>query len=149
MWCSPVSYPDNFLSMAGGWIDREKYPELLKHYPSGRLPDWRGYVPRGWDNDRGVDSGSGRQLGSFQEDAIRDITGVIRTGSRKTDGIYDNTTGAFSTSGTGGKIAVYGESDRPNAYTYEDREFRASHVVPTATENRMKNVAVIFLIRGR
>ncbi|MCG3461658.1 phage tail protein [Xenorhabdus bovienii] len=147
IWCSPLSYPNNFLPMEGGYIDRGKYPELLKHYPSGRLPDWRGYVPRGWDNERGVDNG--RELGSFQDDAIRDITGIFRTGSRKEDGTPDRTNGAFSTLKAGNNIAVYGDSDRLNAYTYEDREFRASWVVPTATENRMKNVAVIFLIRGR
>jgi hypothetical protein len=147
LWCSPLPYPSNFLPMEGGYIDRSKYPELLKHYTSGRLPDWRGYAPRGWDNERGIDAG--RQLGTFQEDAIRDITGAFRTGSRKEDGTPDRTNGAFSTIKNGNNIAVYGDNDRPNAYTYEDREFRASWVVPTAAENRMKNVAVIFLIRGR
>ncbi|WP_338803331.1 phage tail protein [Xenorhabdus griffiniae] len=147
MWCSAVDYPNNFLPLDGGIYDRSKYPDLVAHYPSGQLPDWRGYVPRGWDNERGIDAG--RTLGSFQGDAIRDITGVIRTGSRKMDGIPDKTTGAFSTVSTGGNIAVYGSSDKPNAYTYEDREFRASYVVPTAPENRMKNVAVIFLVRGK
>ncbi|MGJ0580972.1 phage tail protein, partial [Xenorhabdus bovienii] len=91
-------------------------------------------MPRGWDNERGVDNG--RELGSFQDDAIRDITGIFRTGSRKEDGTPDRTNGAFSTLKAGNNIAVYGDSDRPNAYTYEDREFRASWVVPTATENR-------------
>ncbi|OTA17189.1 tail fiber protein [Xenorhabdus beddingii] len=149
IWGSPAAYPKNYMPAFGQQFDPFENPELVKIYPSGRLPDYRGYVPRGWDEKRKIDSG--RVLGSFQEDAIREITGVIRTGSRKIDGSpdIDNTTGAFSTISTGTEIAVYGRSESPNAYTYEDKEFRASHVVPTAHENRMKNVAVIFLVRTR
>ncbi|MBD2810020.1 tail fiber protein [Xenorhabdus sp. Vera] len=149
MWCSDLPHPNNFLPMEGGQIDPDKYPELLKHYPSGHLPDWRGYVPRGWDKTGGVDSEAGRELGSFQADAIRDITGVIRTGGRKTDEVSDNTTGVFSTIEEGRGSHVYSDAFGDNGYIYEDREFRASYVVPTSAENRMKNVAVLFLVRGR
>nr|WP_276552548.1 tail fiber protein [Xenorhabdus indica] len=149
MWCSDLPHPNNFLPMEGGQIDPNQYPELLKHYPSGNLPDWRGYVPRGWDKTGGVDPEVGRTLGSFQTDAIRDIKGVIRTGSRKTDEIDDNTTGAFSTIDQGRGSHVYTDAFGDDGYVYEDREFRASYVVPTSVENRMKNVAVLFLVRGR
>ncbi|WP_340619945.1 phage tail protein [Xenorhabdus siamensis] len=149
MWCSDLPHPNNFLPMEGGKIDPNKYPELLKHYPSGNLPDWRGYVPRGWDKTGSVDPETGRVLGSFQDDTIRDITGVIRTGSRKTDEISDHTTGVFSTIDQGIGSHVYSGAFGDNGYVYEDREFRASSVVPTSAENRMKNVAVIFLVRGR
>ncbi|MDE9431240.1 phage tail protein [Xenorhabdus bovienii] len=149
MWGSDLPHPNNFLPMEGGQIDPDKYPELLKHYPSGHLPDWRGYVPRGWDKTGSVDSEVGRALGSFQADAIRDISGVIRTGSCKTDEISDNTTGAFSTIHQGRGSHVYSDAFGDNGYVYEDREFRASYVVPTSAENRMKNVAVLFLVRGR
>ncbi|WP_425330521.1 tail fiber protein [Xenorhabdus budapestensis] len=147
MWGSDLPHPNNFLPMEGGQIDPNQYPELLKYYPLGNLPDWRGYVPRGWDQTGGVDPEFDRELGSFQSDAIRDITGVIRTGSRKTDEAPDNTTGAFTTINQGREYQAY--TPGTNIYTYEDREFRASSVVPTSSENRMKNVAVIFLVRGR
>ncbi|MBD2813253.1 tail fiber protein [Xenorhabdus sp. Flor] len=149
MWCSDLPPPNNFLPMEGGKIDPSKYPELLKHYPSGNLPDWRGYVPRGWDKTGNVDPEVGRTLGSFQADAIRDITGIIRTGSRKTDEVSDYTTGAFSVFSRGRGSHVYSDAFGNNGYVYEDREFRASSVVPTSAENRMKNVAVMFLVRGR
>ncbi|WP_262947513.1 phage tail protein [Xenorhabdus indica] len=149
MWCSDLPHPNNFLPMEGGQIDPNQYPELLKHYPSGNLPDWRGYVPRGWDKTGGVDPEVGRTLGSFQADAIRDITGVIRTGGRKTDEIDDNTMGAFTTIDQGRGSHVYSDAFGDNGYVYEDREFRASYVVPTSAENRMKNVSVLFLVRGR
>lgn len=59
--------PGGFLAMNGATFDKSRYPRLAQLYPSGRLPDLRGEFIRGWDANRGVDSG--RALLSWQNDA--------------------------------------------------------------------------------
>lgn len=63
----PVHWvPDGFLAMNGAAFDKRRYPRLAQLYPSGHLPDLRGEFIRGWDANRGVDSG--RALLSWQND---------------------------------------------------------------------------------
>ncbi|HED1419964.1 TPA: hypothetical protein R4S64_001946 [Kluyvera georgiana] len=119
-------------------FDPVKYPLLSQLHPTNVLPaDMRGYVARGWDNGRGVDTG--RALMSAQEDAIRDITGSFygRTDSA------GPATGAFTNgtpSQTMGNTASLGIGP-----IY----FKASNVVATAAENRSKNVAWNFIVRAK
>ena len=62
----PVQWvPDGFLAMNGATFDKRRYPRLAVLYPSGRLPDLRGEFIRGWDANRGADSG--RALLSWQK----------------------------------------------------------------------------------
>lgn len=64
----PVQWvPDGFLSMNGAAFDKRRYSRLAQLYPSGHLPDLRGEFIRGWDANRGIDSG--RALLSWQNDA--------------------------------------------------------------------------------
>ena len=73
-----------------------------------------------------------RGVGSFQGDAIRNITGTIITrGSANTSGVFSG--------------VVYGDG-ATNNYTGAKVTFDASRVVPTSTENRPKNIAVLPLI---
>lgn len=65
--------PTGWLKCNGAAFSAEEYPELAKAYPTNKLPDLRGEFIRGWDDERGVDSG--RTLLSAQGDAIRNITG--------------------------------------------------------------------------
>ncbi|NUV26002.1 hypothetical protein MS6204_04963 [Escherichia coli] len=65
--------PTGWLKCNGAPFSAEEYPELAKVYPTNKLPDLRGEFIRGWDDERGVDSG--RTLLSAQGDAIRNITG--------------------------------------------------------------------------
>lgn len=104
-----------------------------------KLPDLRGYVPRGWDHGRGVDAG--RVLLSLQEDAIRNIVGEVgyySTGGLLHSGGY--TSGVFSkgVAATGNPI---GEPIAGNRLLFD-----ASRVVPTAAENRMRNAATMFIV---
>lgn len=63
----PVHWvPDGFLAMNGAAFDKRRYPRLAQLYPNGHLPDLRGEFIRGWDANRGVDSG--RALLSWQND---------------------------------------------------------------------------------
>jgi phage-related tail fiber protein len=108
--------------------------------------DLRGEFIRAWDNGRGVDPG--RAFGSFQGDAIRNITGEIQ--SRPVIGA------------TGAVIAGYNafnyliNQGSPGASTLamdsgvaasDKTVFDASRVVPTAYENRSRNVALPVYIK--
>lgn len=85
-WDAPYSLryspPPGFLLPWGQELRRDQYPMLFSHIsttygaPSNqtfRLPDLKGLFIRGWDPDRGIDPG--RQIGTYQEDTIFNITG--------------------------------------------------------------------------
>lgn len=95
------------------------------------LPDLRGEFIRGWDHGRGVDSG--RKFGSGQEDAIRNITGSWYGDQlQAASGAISSTPGASGPDGTG-TGALY--------------NFDASFVVPTADDNRPRNIALLACIK--
>lgn len=131
--------PTGWLKCNGQSFDKSQYPILASRYPSGVLPDLRGEFVRGWDDGRGADAS--RALLSAQGDAIRNIVGTIgqlndRVNTTETAGVFDANkyTGAHSglTGGNGGRIAT----------------FDASKVVPTAAENRPRNIAFNYIVRA-
>ncbi|WP_186713570.1 phage tail protein [Escherichia coli] len=140
----PVPWPSatppiGWLKCNGATFSAEEYPELAKAYPTNKLPDLRGEFIRGWDDGRGVDSG--RTLLSSQGDAIRNITGNVGVYS---DGLLTYASGVFSlgpsSSNKQNPIAGTGA----NAYA----TFDASKVVPTANENRPRNIAFNYIVRA-
>ena len=74
-----------------------------------------------------------RGVGSYQNDAIRNITGTFSTRNGTT-----GPSGVFSGVATGDGAA--------NNFTGARVTFDASKVVPTSTENRPKNIAILPLI---
>lgn len=135
-----------FLKWNGASFSATEYPKLAKVIPGLRLTEARGEFPRIWDDGRGVDSG--RTLLSAQGDAIRNITGVLRSGSYKTDSISDGDTGPFSVQSRGVITGLY-DSGGANGYTHIVHKFEAGSVVPTASENRPRNIAFNFLVRAK
>ncbi|RNM21088.1 phage tail protein [Dickeya undicola] len=143
--------PAGWLKCNGQTFDKNLYPRLAQVYPSGVLPDLRGEFIRGWDDGRGVDNS--RTLLSLQTDAIRNIvgqTGLILT-SRITVGagaitelsrnyypVY-NGTPIGSVNDNGSTETVYREMVAA---------FDASKVVPTASENRPRNIAFNYIVRA-
>ncbi len=132
--------PAGWLQCNGATFTREQYPVLAQVYPNLRLPDLRGEFIRGWDDGRKVDSG--RQLLSSQGDAIRNIEGFADGGIGMS---FDAIRGAFYDAGT--------RSARiPNNTTTIDKTddlgFDASRVVPTANENRPRNIAFNYIVRA-
>ena len=146
----PIPYPlstvpTGCLAMNGQRFDTRRYPKLAQKYPSGQLPDMRGEFIRGLDNGRGVDAGRG--LLSVQGDAIRNITGKFKI----TD-IFANDflTGAFkdTTAPSNSRNEKLHITTEPPLNEYPHAEsigFDASQVVPTANENRPRNIAYHYV----
>ncbi|MDL2158052.1 phage tail protein [Escherichia coli] len=132
--------PTGWLKCNGAAFSAEEYPELAKVYPTNKLPDLRGEFIRGWDDGRGVDAG--RQLLSSQGDAIRNIEGFVDGGIGMS---FDAIRGAFYDAGTR-------SARMPNNTTTIDKTddlgFDASRVVPTANENRPRNIAFNYIVRA-
>ncbi|MGL9719841.1 tail fiber protein [Symbiopectobacterium sp.] len=126
----------------GESFDKKQCPLLALAYPSGKLPDLRGEFIRGWDAGRKVDTG--RNILSAQGDAIRNITGRIgyaRQGWGAPPVLAD---GAFKIDKKHNAAVHGGESDDWGAVS----SFNASRVVPTANENRPRNIAFNYIVRA-
>lgn len=134
--------PSGCLAFNGQSFNKSTYPILAQKYPSGVLPDLRGEFIRGWDNGRGVDAGRG--LLSVQGDAIRNITGGL-VATDGNGGIYirplTGSVGALHYSVSGGNTS--GMSN--GAAQIYNVHFDASRVVPTASENRPRNIALQYI----
>ena len=162
-----TTLPANHVWANGDLVLFSDWPELKKVYDGGgftgmllaynatsatiaaNLGKWRPnaanptglYVPKLSDQFfRGWTQGAGREAGSWQQDAIRNILGQL--GSIWS---YKNTlpggTGALSwtTSGEGGFVAS-------SEITMQGVTFDASCVVPTAEEDRPVNVALPVIL---
>ena len=148
-WVSATPPNNRFLIAQGQAFDKVAYPKLGALWPAGVIPfDMRGEFPRGWDNGRGVDAG--RTLLSAQGDAIREIQGSITA-----DAIKNNTqtpgllgSGAFSGSGEPAQGLALQGSDYGPANNFRTLNFKASSVVPTATENRPRSIAFNYIVRA-
>lgn len=143
--------PAGWLKANGAAVSRTTYADLFRAigttYGAGNgsttfnLPDLRGEFVRGFDDGRKVDSG--RALGSAQSDAIRNITGQLTT-YRRTDRDYlVMPNGAFAMKE---RVAgCMGDGGRDDWAMTVD--FDASKVVPTAVENRPRNIALLACIK--
>ncbi len=130
--------PTGWLKCNGAPFAAENYPKLALVYPGLVLPDLRGEFIRGWDDGRGVDSG--RAILSAQGDAIRNINGAI------TDVRFNSSpaaNGVFTISNIGS--ASY---DSTGSGSAKRVTFDASTVVPTASENRPRNIAFNYIVRA-
>ncbi len=130
--------PTGWLKCNGAPFSAEEYPELAKVYLTNKLPDLRGEFIRGWDDGRGIDTS--RSLLSSQGDAIRNIIGALVDVRFNT---YPSDSGAFTTSVIGAA-----SSDSINGGYAKRVTFDASRVVPTANENRPRNIAFNYIVRA-
>lgn len=147
---SPIPWPKStppggFLICNGQTFSKSAYPLLASAYPSGALPDLRGEFIRGLDAARGVDSG--RAVLSAQGDAIRNITGSIYARPAKTTGAS-----MFSSSGAFVDADATFTSDSVEVSTTKSAmkgsDLDISRVVPTASENRPRNIAFLYIMRA-
>ncbi|MBN6245214.1 tail fiber protein, partial [Escherichia coli] len=128
-----------FLKFNGSTFSATTYPKLALVIPSLTLPDARGEFPRIWDDGRGVDAG--RAIFSAQGDAIRNIVGSINALGAESGAFYYSRTPS-----TGSWVHWAADTATHDVMTYD---FDASRVVPTASENRPRNIAFNFLVRAK
>ncbi|MCU1792386.1 phage tail protein [Pectobacterium polaris] len=143
--------PSGWLKCNGQAFDKNVYPLLAQAYPSGILPDLRGEFIRGWDDGRGVDTERG--LFSEQSDAIRNITGSLLYGhdADVTAPTKNSSSGAmyYDTS-----VKLYDRdsyltlSNSTTANSWYPAKLDVSRVVPTANENRPRNIAFNYIVRA-
>lgn len=110
-----------------------------------KLPDRRGEFLRAWDHGRGVDAG--RQLGSAQGDAIRNIKGQFQADDEVgvvTRSFGNDLMGAFRSE----RNHSNGKGHDSNGGGGDIVSFDASRVVPTASENRPRNIALMLCIKA-
>ncbi|EOV4579191.1 tail fiber protein [Escherichia coli] len=135
--------PTGWLKCNGAPFTAKEYPKLASVYPSLKLPDLRGEFIRGWDDGRGIDAG--REILSAQGDAIRNITGTVGWFG---DGLLSNVSGVFSGRDRVSQRTASSDSTIDNSIKYASAYFDASTKVPTATENRPRNIAFNFIVRA-
>ncbi|KAA8734910.1 phage tail protein [Acinetobacter qingfengensis] len=140
--------PVGYLKANGAAVSRTVYTDLFAAigtiYGAGdnvntfNLPDLRAEFIRGFDDARGIDTN--RNIGSKQSDAIRNITGQFSAAddNRVPGGILS---GAFYDTGKTNGTDRGGQSAQPIV------GFDASLIVPTANENRPRNVAMLYCIK--
>lgn len=143
--------PNGYLKCNGAELSRNIYDNLFNRigtiYGDGdssttfNIPDLRGMFVRGYDDERNIDEE--RLFGSYQEDAMRHITGHAR-------GNYLSS----SPNSVGGAMAQSGIQQTNNRYAYHNGiywgakiEFDNSLVTPVSTENRPKNIAMLYCIK--
>ena len=133
--------PAGYLACNGASFSATKYPKLHALLGAAKLPDLRGYFVRGYDTRNSVDpSGASRALGSIQQDAIRNITGSVDSGAGR--GQFGECTGAFYNNGVSLK-----HGSGTNNRGIRGLNFDVSRVVPTAAENRPKNICLLYCIK--
>ncbi|HHL3632610.1 phage tail protein [Neisseria polysaccharea] len=154
MYFARSTAPDGWLKANGAAVSRTAYAALFAAigttYGAGdgrttfNLPDLRGEFVRGWDDGRGIDSR--RALGSAQSDAIRNITGKLDSGQNQAEQLFDNviTSGAFEKEQA---IKQWTSDARDWGDAVTAVTFDASRVVPTANENRPRNIALLACIK--
>ena len=128
-----------FLKFNNATFSAATYPKLALVYPELKLPEMRGEFLRVWDDGRGVDSG--RALLSAQGDAIRNITGSFGDAHAGVNAAAGGVL-AWRTDGT---RAATGLGD----WKYGQLSMDVSRQVPTAPENRPRNIAFNFLVRAK
>lgn len=152
-YASDAVIPAGFMIADGRSLSAIKYPDLFKiiKYTYGgsedkfNLPDFSdGKFARST-------GGSAERLGVAQGDAIRNITGEINTSAEDYD--YNNSArynnGNYIGKGAFDKV-TRDNTHRPTLVAVGKTQawmFDASRVVPTADENRPKNLSVVKLIK--
>ena len=134
--------PAGWLECNGSTFNKNQFPKLAAAYPHGFLPDLRGEFIRGWDNARGIDPY--RVILSWQEDAIRNITGEFPVSFRDRQGIIEPPVGAFrEINRFNSDLKIGGPDEWGRVYSFD-----ASRVVPASHDNHPRNIAFMYIVKA-
>jgi len=154
--------PEGWLLCDGREVSRSDYGNLYKaigtvwgagnNTTTFNLPDMRGVFLRGVSGDSGKDEdvdtrtplkeggNSGNSVGSYQGDAIRNITGTFPGGM--------GYSGSHPYSGAFYGIRINGQGGNSGAGGDDDAGFDASRCgIPVGSDNRPQNVYVNYIIK--
>ncbi|HBN2181132.1 TPA: tail fiber protein [Escherichia coli] len=140
--------PTGWLKCNGASFSADQYPKLALVYPGLLLPDLRGEFIRGWDDERGVDTG--RALLSSQLDSVQNGTGSVqfRAASFVGGGVLQAASGAFVRhTNTGTYANTVSPVGGVNA-SCDEMSFDLSRVIRTSTETRPRNIAFNYIVRA-
>lgn len=149
--------PTGFLECDGSAISRTTYANLFSAigtvFGAGdgattfNIPDLRGEFLRGWDHGRGADpdaagrANGGDAVGSTQESAQQQITGSFG------DVMATNNTAASSSGAFDHNPVVNSGQAGPNSREILRPQFDNSAVARTSTEDRPRNISMMFCIK--
>lgn len=139
LWYCSNTVPSGFLKCDGSLISRTQYAALFAVIGTtfGTTTSTNFKLPDLSTAGRFVRAGS---VGTVQEDAIRNITGGFAAVGAVS---VSHATGAFYTNGGSYYYAATNTSESyPTGMVFD-----ASRVVPTSTENRPKNIALLPIIK--
>ncbi|ROR58834.1 phage tail protein [Providencia sp. PROV179] len=139
IWNTSAPIPANYWANEGRSFSGTEYPEAAKVFTNLKLPDDRGYGIRVADNGRGIDAG--RTVGTYQDDAVQNMTGNIVISSEVTPSGSAN--GVFSLTKKSGYTVTSEFFTRPA----HEISLDISRQVRTSSETRMKNVSKILITR--
>lgn len=157
--------PSGWLLCDGSEISRTEYSNLYEAIgvcwgvgdgaTTFNLPDLRGMFLRGVSGDSNNDpdaaervvlndngGNTGNNVGSYQGDAIRNITGAVHNNIQGHAGWGGTSEGALEWSDEKGDASWY-----ENTWGYSGITFDASRIVPVGNDNRPKNVYVNYIIK--
>ncbi len=155
--------PVGWMLCDGSQISRSEYANLYNAIgvcwgvgdglTTFNLPDLRGLFLRGVSGDSENDpdaedrvvlndygGNTGNNVGSYQGDAIRNITGTTYIGAEFGLNWQSQTTGAFSKE-------AFGQGNNGNSNQGIRLSFDASRVIPVGGDNRPKNAYVNYIIK--
>lgn len=158
------------LPASGDWLECDGSALLIVDYPAlyavlgsawgaapagrFRLPDLRGRALRGWDHGRGLDPDAalragGDHVGSTQDDAVKQHVhplGGTRGGGTSGVRVDPQAWNSFDAGGYNNYTldTAVGAGSQPT-----DGSLDTFKAIPRGSETRMKNAAVMFIIRWR
>ena len=146
MWFAATRPPEGWLVADGSRLLRTAYPALFAAIGTAfnqsgdgaqyfRLPDLRGEFVRGWDGNRGIDSG--RAFGSAQGDEFRSHKHALPI-SGNADEMFENLSDTKRI-----RVTLVNDSDWNNVFGYHKDDYTASG----GTETRPRNIALLPIIK--
>lgn len=146
MWFAATRPPEGWLVADGSRMARTAYPALFAAIGTAfnqsgdgaqyfRLPDLRGEFVRGWDGNRGIDSG--RAFGSAQADEFRSHKHALPIAGNA-DGMFENLSDIKRMS-----VTLVNDSDWNNVFGYHKDDYTASG----GSETRPRNIALLPIIK--